>query len=517
MGQEIELKLGIAPSDLAKVAGLQWLSEVSNGTPKREKLVTVYFDTRKFKLRRRGLALRVRHAGKQRLQTIKALKKGARGAFGRDEWEEDIVSDAPDLKLAKGTALEPLATNGLRRKLKPVFETVVDRTAYAIHSGEADLELALDHGHIKADGSREPISEIEIELKRGDRAAIATLAERLAQSVPVAYAARSKQDRGYALRADQAAEAVRGEATDLDPETSAGAAFQAIGLSCLDHAVSNERAVLAGDAEGIHQMRVGLRRLRAAISIFKEMLQGPQTEAVKTELKWLTEQLGPARDFDVLVKERVRPLRGEAPFADQMGVLDRDLEAKRGAGLARAKTAVGSERYRKIGLQTALWIAHGEWVTGDDPLAAASRERPAVEFAAEILAERSKKILNKIGKIEQLDGQRRHKLRIAVKKLRYACEFFTGLFDGGKEITRRKRFIKLLKALQQSLGTLNDIEVHKRLAGTTARPRRQSAKQAEKALAMGFIAGQEQQLAAACVAAAKETGERISDLPRFWQ
>jgi triphosphatase len=84
-------------------------------------------------------------------------------------WEEKIVSDRPDLKLAKDTALEPLATDALRRKLQPVFETMVDRTIFPIHSGEADLELALDRGYIKADGSREPISEIEIELKSGDR------------------------------------------------------------------------------------------------------------------------------------------------------------------------------------------------------------------------------------------------------------------------------------------------------------------------------------------------------------
>jgi inorganic triphosphatase YgiF len=136
------------------------------------------------------------------------------------------------------------------------------------------------------------------------------IADRLAQSVALAYAARSKQERGYALSAKQAVKPVRGGVIDLDPEVSTGAAFQTIGLSCLDHAVANDRAVRKGDAEGTHQMRVGLRRLRAAISVFKELLQGPETEAIKTELKWLTEQLGPARDFQVLVEQRVR-LRGE--------------------------------------------------------------------------------------------------------------------------------------------------------------------------------------------------------------
>src|SRR4029077_8663151 len=100
----------VPPSTLSEVAHLPWLSEMSNGAAKTEKLVTVYFDTAKSKLREHGLTLRVRHAGNNRLQTIKALDNGARGAMGRDEWEESIASDEPDLKLAEGTALEPLIT-----------------------------------------------------------------------------------------------------------------------------------------------------------------------------------------------------------------------------------------------------------------------------------------------------------------------------------------------------------------------------------------------------------------------
>src|SRR5262249_27330955 len=163
---------------------------------------------------------------------------------------------------------------------------------FPIHAGETDLEVAVDHGFIKADGRREPISEIEVELKDGDRGGIAMVAGRLAQSVPTTYAGRSKAERGYALSADEAAKPLPAGTIDLDPEISTADAFQTVALSCLDHAAANERAVRAGDPEGIHQMQVGLRRLRAAISVFKDLSLGPETEAIKTELKWLTEQLG---------------------------------------------------------------------------------------------------------------------------------------------------------------------------------------------------------------------------------
>jgi len=519
MGREVELKLEVPPSAVDEVARLAWLSEEANGPAKRERLVTVYFDTAKSKLRKHGLALRVRHSGGSRLQTIKALQKSARGAFGRDEWEERIAGDRPNLKLAKGTVLEPLTTKRLQRKLKPVFETVVERAVFPIHSGEADLELAVDHGHVKAGKCQEPLSEIEIELKHGDRPAIAAIAKRLAQSAPVAYAAQSKPERGYALSAGRAAKAVCRSAIDLNPKMkiSTAAAFQIIALSCLDHAAANERAVRAGDTEGVHQMRVGLRRLRAAVSIFNKLLSGSETEAVKTELKWLTEQLGPARDFDVLIEQRVNKARRVPPIGGEIDLLESDLQARRGAGLQKAKAAVDGDRYRALGLGTALWITNGEWSKSVEPLAVARRKRPAAEFAAGIFDKRAKKISKKLEEIDSLDARQRHKLRIAVKKLRYACEFFAGLFDGRKQIRQRKRFTSVLKSLQGSLGVLNDIEVHKRLAVTIAHPRKHSRKQAEKALAMGFIAGQEQQQIASCVAVAEKAGKRLVNSAEFWQ
>jgi triphosphatase len=517
MSTEIELKLAIPTAEVDKIRRLEWLRELS-GPARCQQLVTVYFDTPKFKLRERGLAVRVRHAGRRRVQGIKALPQADRGAFARDEWEQEIRRDTPDLDLAQGTALEPLATKRLRRKLKPIFETVVERTTFPIHSENADLELALDRGHIRVHGTRgrEPISEIEIEVKRGDPLELTKLARRLARSLSIAYGPRSKAERGYALSADEAAKAVRGAKLVLDVNVSAGDAFRIIGLSCLDHAVANERSTREGDTEGIHQMRVGLRRLRTAISIFKELVQGPETEAIKAELKWVTEQLAAARDLDVLIEKQVRPLRA-APIGSAAAVLKQDLDARRAAELAKAKAAVQSDRYRSIGLRTALWLADGSWLRSDDPLMKARRERPAAEVASEVLARRVKKIVKKARRIDKLDARARHKLRIAVKKLRYACEFFSGLYRAPKQEARRKRFCKTLKSLQGVLGALNDFEVHKGMAARIARPQKQNRTQVRKALAMGFITGQEQKQLTTCFASISKAAARLAELPAFWK
>ena len=73
--------------------------------------------------------------------------------------------------------------------------------------------------------------------------------------------------------------------------------FQVIARACLDHALANKRAVQAGGPEGIHQMRVGLRHLRAVLSLFKPLVDGAETDSLKVELKWLTEQLAPRPSF----------------------------------------------------------------------------------------------------------------------------------------------------------------------------------------------------------------------------
>ena len=94
---------------------------------------------------------------------------------------------------------------------------------------------------------------------------------------------------------------------------SAADAFRTIGRSTLRHISANEPAVERSESEGVHQMRVGLRRLRAAISLFSKLLVDKQTERIKSELRWLTGELAPARDLDVYMRSKVEPLRGAAP------------------------------------------------------------------------------------------------------------------------------------------------------------------------------------------------------------
>ena len=514
MATEIELKFSASPRVLREAARLPWLRKLAKGPVRRTRLVSVYFDTPKCKLHDNGVTLRIRKVGRKRLQTIKSTNGGV---AGRHEWEEEISAEKPDLKHAKRTALAPLVTRKLKKSLRPVFVTDVNRTTMPLRFRSSDVELALDRGAIKTGARRARVSEIELELKNGRRADLARLTERLARTIPVAYDARAKAERGYALSVRQEDKPVGAATIALEPKATTAEAFAAIGWSCLNHLAANEEAVRRGEPEGVHQMRVGLRRLRAAISVFKDVVGNAETERIKSELKWLTEQLGPARDLDVLVTESVAPLRQEVPDKPEVKRLESALKKRRARGFDRAKAAVDSERCRKIVLATALWLLDGKWARARGAPLVAQREQPAARFARDVLRRRRRKIVKKSRKLDELDASARHRLRIAVKKLRYATEFFASLFAKPKAAKARKRFAKDLKALQGALGKLNDIAVHQDLTRPLVHPEKRSEKHPEVAFAAGLLTGREQPRIRACLAAAGKAGKALSKADPFWR
>ena len=170
-------------------------------------------------------------------------------------------------------------------------------------------------------------------------------------------------------------------------------------------------------------------------------------------------------------------------------------------------------------IDLATWIEAGGWLETDAPMTRAERDRPITEFAAGELERRWKKILKRGRKLRKLDPRRRHKLRIQVKKTRYAAEFFAGVFPSRKAKRRRKTFLGLIEPLQDCLGDLNDIVVDRQLAAKLAarqkkKPRGDQA--AQLAFAAGELAGQEEARVDAVLAAAEKSYTRFARSKRFW-
>ena len=380
--KELEIKLELAPAGVPRLEQIP-LIRALKARPRRANEVSVYFDTGKQKLHRKGLLLRVRRVGNRYIQTIKS--NGNSGLFERDEWEAEIAGRAPDLSLAAGTALEPFVKHNLGRQLKPLFETRVRRTVYPLADDARAIELTIDRGTIDTGTRSVPLCEIELELKRGNMADLFEVARELTRALPARLAFKSKSDRGYELADGERGAPVNAAAIDLIPGTRTRDVFQTIGRACLKHVVDNETALINGDPEGVHQMRVGLRRLRAAISLFAALLRDPQTAAIKTELKWLARELASARELDVLLQRVIMPVTRRHPSWHGIPSLSQEFAEKRKGALTRAQNAVTSVRFHALTFETAAWLEIGRWTKPRDALVR-DRGDVAIEmFAAEQL------------------------------------------------------------------------------------------------------------------------------------
>jgi inorganic triphosphatase YgiF len=508
MGIESEVRFEASPRDLRKLAAARILRRSNGALPRHKYLVSTYFDTPKLLLRKNGVSLRVRRTGKKRVQTIKTVNGGT--SLSRGEWEHKLQSDEPDLRAARGTALKPLLSGKLKRNLEPIFATHVQRTFLPLRSGNSRIELALDEGHIRAGQKSSPLAEVELELKKGTASDLFKAARRVAGLAPVKLALKSKSEHGYDLITDQPSRAFHASRIILRHDTSIAAAFQVIGRSVLRHIAANEPAVTAADPEGVHQMRVGVRRLRAAIAVFSELLDCKQTEQIKRELKWLAGKLGPVRDLDVFLKGKIELFEGSDCPTAGLPELKSELTYRRDIAAQSVKTAIATARYRLLVFNILEWIEDGKW------LKRSHGKRKIRTFAAGLFERRTGKARRKAKKAGEVDAHARHKLRIAIKKLRYALYFFETLYSHDGSAKALSRYKKHLKDLQDNLGALNDIAVHQKLAIKLAAGSG-GPKPELVSYAAGVIAGCERTEVQPILADVAKTARKLRRAKSFWR
>jgi triphosphatase len=514
---EVELKLWVAPEDIAALRNHpNFTGSLHNQT--REMLDTIYFDSDDLFLRDHGFNLRVRHIGDKNVQTIKSTDHGV-GLFERSEWQQTIEGDEPDLSHVNDTALGPLLADDVRKALKPVFETRFERTACHLNSNGADVVMAIDEGQILATGSSRPISEIELELKHGTTADLFRIARDILDIVPAHLGFKSKSERGYELAGKTAVAAETAYDPELSAAMSAGRAFTLVGRACLRHMAANVPLILGRDGNALHQMRVALRRLRAAISLFSAVAADDRAEAIKTELRWLARELGPARDLDTLLFEVIKPLRQRHANEPGLDSISKMFTRKRLKSYRQAQAAIQSARFRSLVLDTVEWIEAGSWSTSEDALMRAQREAPIEIYASDQLSSRYKKVKRRGARLHKLDPEQLHRLRIQVKKARYATEFFSRLYDGKKTAKQCKKMKSSLMQLQGSLGRLNDIVTHKALfAGIIDHPAAGLTEQhsRHRAFAAGLIIGDQQAQTERLLDRARKAHARFTRGKAFW-
>jgi triphosphatase len=515
---EVELKLGVTPENIAALRNYPGFAD-SLRQPTHQALDSVYFDSDERFLRDHGLTLRVRRKDDKRVQTIKSADHGV-GLFERSEWEQTIEGDQPDLASVKDTALGRILTDDVRKALKPVFETRIERTAYHLGGDGADIVMAIDEGQILSSNSSQPVSEIELELKQGRPADLFKVARDILNIVPARLEFKSKPERGYELVANTQVAAE----TACDPELSAGMstgrAFTLVGRACLRHLVANVPAMIGRDGTALHQMRVALRRLRAAMSLFSPVVGDDRAEAIKAELRWLAQELGPARDLDTLILEVIQPMRSRHKNEPGLASIGQMFTRRRLKCYQRAQAAVQSARFRSLVLDSVEWVEAGPWSASEDALKRARRELPIEVFAAGQLSHRCKGIRRRGRRIDQLDPEQLHRLRIQVKKARYATDFFSGVYQGKKTAKQSKKIRSSLMQLQNSLGRLNDIVTHKALFSDIIATRARGLTEEQgrhRAFAAGLIIGDQQAQIERLRDRARKAYSRFDGAKAFWK
>jgi len=489
--QDLRIKFELAPDEVARLEDHLEGGAAHKRSARSDTLTTTYFDTDDLALYEAGVSLRLRNNGHgHHVQLVEFPNGATHSASDRVEWEETVANARPNFAVRNGHAYPPILSEKVRDALKPVFRSRVKRSSHVVSRGGAQIALTIDESKIDAGPRSAAFSEVEIALKRGDPSELFQFVWMLDETVPLRLAVEAEGARGYRLLKGEPEEAVTAGPVHLQAGMTSAEAFRVIAHGCLHQVAGNERAMGAGEAAALHQMRIGFRRLRTALSVFSGFLADSQIETIKAEIRWMTGALAPARELDVFLAEVVAPLRREYREESGLQSLYRSYSAQRAKAYARAREAANSVRFRALMLELAAWIETGPWTMNQNEPARLARTRPIASFAADELTRRRKKVKKEGKRLAKLDPAARHRLRIRVKKLRYAAEFFSKLFPGKKR--RKRQLLARLKKLQDALGDVNDVAVQAGLRGEIVGGQgRNSAagKNQHRAFAAGLIIG----------------------------
>ncbi len=363
MPTEIELKLSVDPKAASAPLRHPAVKALRAGRTRTAQVAASYYDTDDSLLAGADVALRVRRIGKSWVQSIKGPAESAAGGglFARPELEWPLRRPMLDYALLATTPWSKLIAKarkrgGLARRFTTEFER---RTIPLGFPDGTRAELCIDLGEIRAtrDGEtrRAPITEIEIELEKGNASNLFGLAQRLAEDLPVAVLTRSKAERGYALLQgdrDVIGAPVRADGVPLAENATTAEALAALVRGCLHQIAANAPGLLADDdVEWVHQMRIGTRRLRSCLRLVAKCAPSGELRGLVADVKWLAGILGAARDWDVFVRETLPPLAAwfarDRATAPGLKRLRARAEARRRLARAAAREAVGSARFQK--------------------------------------------------------------------------------------------------------------------------------------------------------------------------
>ena len=450
--REFELKLSLPPDEFDGLVANPRLMG-NGGEPSQKVLRSIYYDTPDLRLRNEGLTLRVRHDGERYVQTIKAETQLRNGLSNPIEVEDPVEGSKPDF--------DRISDNRIRRKLHktvqssaltPVFETAISRTNYRLRRRGSLIELALDKGEAWAKTRRSEICEAELELLEGNPKHLLETAQALFSKTNVYPSSISEAERGYSLLLKTGSsgkiEPAYAKKPNVKPGQTCGQAFAEMLRSAGEQIIKNRLVVLKTDeAEGAHQMRVGLTRLRSALRALKPLIASPLLLKLEADAQKISRAVGELRDADVLIEDIYAPVARKFPVTPGFDQLYQTLQSHRSTMQQKARQSLSSENWSGLLLGISLWPALLE--------REAVLKQPIEKYAQKIFEKRWKQAAKYGRSLNKLALEERHAMRRSLKKLRYTSEFLAPLYDD-KAV---KPFIGRLKKLQDVFGYVNDVRL----------------------------------------------------------
>jgi len=479
---ETELKLTASAAHLHKISSQRLLQDFATTAPVTRLLTSHYFDTPDNALHKHGLSLRVRQDAQRRTQTLKGQPDGvgAGGALQRDEWESPVAADTPDVHgLLKANHLPARYARVLRRvartgTLSELFMVQAKRTTWMLEVGGASIEMALDEGSTQANGANSTFAEIELELKSGKKGALYTAANQLARHIPVQLSFVSKAERGFALLGE-GMRPRKASAIVFPRRAPVEQGMRRILASCLEHAQANAQGFLdSDDPEYLHQLRVGLRRFKSALKLFRGVAALPAD--LQAQLDEVAAVLGAARDADVLLLSTLPRIADAGKHHALLQGLFEHVQADAQDKRATARRAVHSTHYAQLMLGLFAWIEGKRWRKDASRAGRARLRRPLAAYARRAVVAAHDVVARRARKVQKLGGRDSaslHRLRIGCKQARYAVEFFGAL----ERKKKAARYVKKLAAVQDALGGLNDVHVAQAILAGYAQARPELALQ----------------------------------------
>ena len=457
--QEIELKLCLPGADPAGlVRRLAHAPFLARRKSSQQSLYNIYFDTPDQLLRQQGAVLRLRRVGSeadpQWLQTLKTGASDASALSRRGEWETVVAGQALDLAALQGTQWSELDRDGsLFERLVPSFVTRFERTLWLVRRRDGSVvEVALDVGQIEAEGKQAPICELELELKAGLSSALFEIAREMAHALAVLPANLSKAQRGFLLAQDALDMPQRAQTPKLDSRFSKPELAQVLLGEMFAQFTQNLDALrTSDDPEVVHQARVGWRRFKSGVRLFRKTLAAAEMPS-RTELQPLLTGLGELRNLDVALTETLPSLSDRYAAGDAQRAQDWQTLMAALNHTARLQRQAVRRALQEPGVGMCL-LALTEWL---ENLSALKKTGPERKEKLRDWARRQTLRMHQRLEMAQKDAQteqEQHRVRILAKRLRYGVEALRDLLPKRLANTCFEQALRL----QSGLGLTRDV------------------------------------------------------------